>query len=338
MKRILSLIAIAVICVLPSSGQENEDKLKDLENLETGTVLATIPDSVAAADETQAEEAMVNDTADVEEYEEEEETYDDVSSIRIGRNIEVEESDDNVIIRVGEKEIIINEDGEDTTVNFNNFRKEKRSRHFQGHLGGMELGFNSFLEDYWNTSLLPENSFMDLHSAKSTCFNIYSPNVSLGITRRFGLVTTIGINFGNYRFDGNNSVTTDAGGVIVPLIPSDGIVFDKSKLSTVYAVLPVIIEAQIPVSHSSSINIGAGVIGAVKLGSHTKVVSNDGGKQKDKVRDDFNLNLLRYGLTARLGYEMFQVYGTAYLSPLFEDGKGPEIYPFEVGIALTIND
>jgi hypothetical protein len=95
---------------------------------------------------------------------------------------------------------------------------------------------------------------------------------------------------------------------------------------------------QIPVSHGSTINLGAGVTGAVKLGSHTKVVYHNDGKQKDKNRDDFNLNALRYGVTARAGYEMVQVYGTCWLSPMFEKGKGPVLYPFEIGLALTIND
>jgi hypothetical protein len=35
---------------------------------------------------------------------------------------------------------------------------------------------------------------------------------------------------------------------------------------------------------------------------------------------------------------MFQAYGTYYLSKMFEDGKGPELFPFEVGIALTFNN
>ena len=98
------------------------------------------------------------------------------------------------------------------------------------------------------------------------------------------------------------------------------------------------LELQLPVTGNSTINLGAGVIGAVKLGSHTKVVYYDDGKQKERTSDDFSLNVLRYGVTARAGYEMIQVYGTCYLSQLFENGKGPELYPFEVGIALTIND
>ena len=88
----------------------------------------------------------------------------------------------------------------------------------------------------------------------------------------------------------------------------------------------------------NTINLGAGVIGAVKLGSHTKIVYNTDGKEKEKRRDDFSLNVLRYGVTGRVGYESVQIYGTCYLSPMFENGKGPELYPFEIGIAFTMND
>jgi hypothetical protein len=59
-----------------------------------------------------------------------------------------------------------------------------------------------------------------------------------------------------------------------------------------------------------------------------------------KSDGDFSLNLLRYGATARIGYENFQVYGTYYMTPLFKSGKGPggvDLYPFEIGIAFTID-
>jgi len=51
--------------------------------------------------------------------------------------------------------------------------------------------------------------------------------------------------------------------------------------------------------------------------------------------------MLRCGATARVGYGNFQLYGTYYKTPLFEAGKGPggyNLYPFEIGIALTFNN
>lgn len=309
MKRLISIIVTAAVLCLPSAGQENTEKLKKLENLEENAKLGTPPDTLIL----EGEDAEI-----------------------------IEEMDDETVIRIGKRSVRISEEGKNTgsddedSPDCNYF--SRRDDAFRGHLGGFELGLNSYGEGYWGTSLESEDSYLDLNSSKSMAFNMISPGVSLGITKRFGLVASLGLNFNNYRFSGNNSVSVDEDGILMAEYPLLSVHYEKSKLATLYAVLPVILEGQIPVSHSSSVNIGVGVIGAVKLGSHTKVVYYEDGKQKVKNRDDFSLNLLRYGVTGRLGYEMLQVYGTCYLSPMFETGKGPELYPFEVGIALTFND
>lgn len=301
MKRLIPLIVTAAVLCLPAAGQENTEKLKKLQNLEENAELVTPPDTLV-----------------------------------------IEDTDDETIIRIGKKDIRITDDEEnddmDTDDSSDYDYMSHRDDSFSGHLGGFELGLNSYMNDFRSTSLEPGDNYLDLNSSKSIAFNIISPSVSLGITKRIGFAASLGLNFNNYRFSGNNSVSVDEGGLLMPVYPPLTVNYEKSKLATLYAVLPVILEGQIPVSHSSSVNIGVGVIGAVKLGSHTKVVYYEDGRQKVKNRDDFSLNLLRYGVTARLGYEMLQVYGTCYLSPMFETGKGPELYPFEVGIALTFND
>lgn len=330
MKRILISAVLIVALVLPSVAQEKEQKLKELEKLEEQTEKITPPDTLTAEEE------------EVEVITEEE--WDDTSRVKIGEIVTVEETDDETVIRIGKKAVKIFEDEDDIDVNI--FEEEfeesddpaDRRKSFDGHLGGIEIGYNNFTSGRWLKNETPMEGWLDLNTAKSTSFNIVAPPVSLGFTRHFGLVTALGVNFNNYRFDGNNTIVVDGEGIVTPSYPEDPIRFDKSKLATVYGILPVMLEVQIPVSHGSTINLGAGVTGAVKLGSHTKVVYHNDGKQKDKNRDDFNLNVLRYGVTARAGYEMVQVYGTCWLSPMFEKGKGPVLYPFEIGLALTIND
>lgn len=330
MKRLLISTVLIVAFILPSVAQEKEQKLKELEKLEEQTEEVTPPDTLAAMEE------------DVEIITEDD--WDDTSRVKIGDKVTIEETEDETVIRIGKKAIKIFEDEDDFEVDI--FEEEieesedpaERRKSFDGHLGGVEIGYNSFTSGRWLKNETPLEGWLDLNTTKSTSFNIVSPPVSLGFTRHFGIVTALGVNFNNYRFDGNNTIFVDGEGVVTPSYPADPIRFDKSKLATVYGILPVMLELQIPVSYGSTINLGAGVIGAVKLGSHTKVVYHSDGKQKDKNRDDFNLNVLRYGVTARAGYEMVQVYGTCWLSPMFEQGRGPELYPFEVGLALTIND
>ncbi len=339
MKRTLISSALIVSLLIPAVAQEKEQKLRELEQLEQQAEQATPPDTLVQ----QAEEyEILADTSEEAgtEYEESEDT----TRVRIGEIVTIEETGDETVIRIGKRGIRVFEDGDYTEIDLeeegsdDEYSDEKPSKSFDGHLGGIEIGYNNFTTGKWLDNSTPMESWLDLNSAKSSSFNIVSPPVSLGFTRHFGLVTALGINFNNYRFDGNNSVAVADNGIVMPSYPSESFTYDKSKLATVYAILPVMLEVQLPVSGGSTINLGAGVVGAIKLGSHTKVVYHDDGKQKDKNRDDFNLNMLRYGVTARAGYEMVQVYGTCYLSPMFEKGKGPELYPFEIGIALTFND
>jgi hypothetical protein len=42
----------------------------------------------------------------------------------------------------------------------------------------------------------------------------------------------------------------------------------------------------------------------------------------------------RYGFTARIGYKWLNLWGYYQLSTLFQEGKGPEMYPISVGITI----
>ncbi len=329
MKRILLTLTVILALVIPAQAQEKEkeEKLNQLEKLEQQAETATLPDTAVLEEEIAIMTEIEDPDPEMSEAEE---------------IIDLEDTGDETVIRIGNKAVKIISEDPDTKIVFENCEETNKTkspgRRFKGHLGGFEFGYNNYSTDKWGQNSYPVDGYLDLNTAKSTSFNFIMPAVNLGISRHFGLVTALGLNFNNYRFEGNNSIAVDGGGIVTPVYPPEGIQYDKSKLATVYGVLPVILEAQIPVSYSNTINLGAGVIGAVKLGSHTKVVYYDDGKQKDKNRSDFNLNVLRWGVTARAGYEMVQVYGTCYLSQMFEKGKGPELYPFEVGVALTFND
>jgi uncharacterized protein YdeI (BOF family) len=325
MKKLLS-ITIAILIVLPAICQE--EKIKELENLENKTdTILNKNDTIPKAGSKRKEEASVKqDTVIVE-------VGDEIFSIK--------DMGDETRIKIGKREyrVVENDDG---VVVFKRSGEEVHKRHkdrFRGHIGGLELGFDGFLTDYWSTSLEPEESYFDLNTTKSYYWNLLLPCVNIPFARHVGIASTIGIAINKYRFDGNNSIVKGENGVIGPSYPEPGTTYSKSKFVTTYAILPLILEVQIPVSNSNrTINIGAGVIGAAKLGSHTKVVYSTDGKQKEKNKDDFSLNTFRWGATGRIGYEFFQIYGTCYFTSLFEQGKGPELYPYEVGIAFTIND
>ena len=73
-----------------------------------------------------------------------------------------------------------------------------------------------------------------------------------------------------------------------------------------------------------------------RLGSKTKQKYEENDKtQKVKDRNDYNLNDFRLNAVVRLGYGDFTVFASYSLTELFEDNKGPELYPFTVGISLV---
>jgi hypothetical protein len=244
------------------------------------------------------------------------------------------DNNDDTEVRVGENYNRKDNWDENDDNDHKNF--ERRRNRFRGHWSGIELGLNNYVTST-NSMVLPDNiDYMTLHSAKSTNFNINFAQLSLGITRHIGFVTGLGLNWNNYRFDGNNNIIKGANGRIEELDP--GANLKKSKLATLFMTLPLFLEMQLPVHHNN-LSIAAGPIVAMKLSSHTKMVFED--DEKVKSNGDFSLNMMRYGATARVGYGNFMIYGTYYKTPLFQTGKGPDgvdLYPFEIGIALTFQD
>jgi hypothetical protein len=92
------------------------------------------------------------------------------------------------------------------------------------------------------------------------------------------------------------------------------------------------LEFQIPVNgHDKRLYFSGGVIGGLKLGSHTKVKRDN---SKSKSHDDFNINPFRYGTTARIGYRGINLFGTYYFTSFFKNDRGPEMFPFTIGIGL----
>jgi hypothetical protein len=219
---------------------------------------------------------------------------------------------------------------------YNNRPGRFTSHRFHGHWSALEVGLNNYTTSINDMSLPGDIDYMALHSGKSLNFNLNFTQLSIGLCRWMGFVTGLGVDWNNYRFDGNNNIAKDLNGQIVMLDPNG--ILKKSKFSTIYATAPLLFEIQIPVT-SNTLRVSGGVIGGVKIASHTKMVyDND---EKVKSSGDLNLNMFRWGYTARAGYGNLQVFGTYYATPLFQKGKGPggvDLFPFEIGIALTFQD
>ena len=217
--------------------------------------------------------------------------------------------------------------------------KEERQKNwtgsFNGHWAGLEVGMNMFHQtDYsmYNSSL-GYGEFFDLIPGKSLTWNLnFAEWAFKNEANNFALVTGLGFSFSDYTFDRTITIEKENGdGRIVPVdLNPEGL--KKSKLNVTYLTAPLILEVKTPLRMGGSrLYISGGVIGGLNIGSHTKYKYQ---KDKEKFRSNYHLNPFKYELTGRLGFGDFCLFANYSLSPLFKDGKGPELYPLMIGISF----
>ncbi|MGD9976818.1 MAG: hypothetical protein AB7S54_02670 [Bacteroidales bacterium] len=338
MKRLL-LPAILLQASIGIMAQNPEAMLKALERPDTvrnGSSLTT--KSFNSSSDSTVESGTITKAVAVET------AVPDSLSNRIEHNAVVNNVDnDTTIIRIGRKKIMLIDKDDKTTIEFPEksektvFYEFKSRRKFKGHWAGFEMGVNGFMDKNQSANLKGNVAWLDLKQARSWNVNINFMQYSIGLGSNWaGLVTGMGLEFNDYHFSNpiglkvNNGITIADSSYII-----SGYKVNKSKLSTVNLTLPLIVEFQIPTGERGhKIYVSTGVMGGLRLGSHTKVVYDDGEKHKSKTRDDFNIATFRYGITARLGYRAIRLYANYYPTQLFEKDKGPEIYPFAVGLVL----
>jgi hypothetical protein len=207
---------------------------------------------------------------------------------------------------------------------------------FKGHWAGFEFGLNNYVDKDFSLTRTPENEFMDINTGKSWNFNLNFYQYSIPVlSNRFGIVSGMGLEWSNYHFSNLNTINKIDGSIQV-----DSITYTdspkKNRFQTTYLTVPLLVELQLlDGKRKDRIYLAGGVIGGIKLFSNTKVVYSDGNRQNLKKKDDYYLRPLRYAVTARAGYKMVKLYFNYYMTSLFLQERGPELYPFATGLAIT---
>lgn len=147
----------------------------------------------------------------------------------------------------------------------------------------------------------------------------------------------------SFEYDTNGTKVYDGKTVFthIPSFSADGkqeINYKNNKLTVVYADIPL--EFRFRTKNSAFKFYLGGKIGLM-LSNHNKYHGDDysGVYPTGTVRvKDYkipNINTVRYGLTARIGWKWVQAYGYYSLSHLFKKDKGPDMYPISIGVTFT---
>ena len=241
---------------------------------------------------------------------------------------------DTTHIRIGRRTFKVIDGSSGTFVKMDKEPKDRNwTGSFNGHWAGIEVGMNMFHQTDYAMYNKAYGEFFELVPGKSLTWNLnFAEWAFKNEANNFALVTGLGFSFSDFTFDRSITIAKQNGdGMIVPVpLEADGL--KKSKLSVTYLTAPLILEVKTPLRMGGSrLYIAGGVIGGLNIGAHTKYKYQ---KDKEKTRSNYNLNAFKYELTGRLGFGDFCLFANYSLSPLFKEGRGPELYPLMIGISF----
>lgn len=213
------------------------------------------------------------------------------------------------------------------------FKHDKHNKRFKGHWAGFECGLNNYVTN--DFSVTPDEDYMEINTGKSWNFNLNIAQFSIPLVRdQFGIVSGVGFEWSNYHFSHDNTITKDDDNNVIVEKPIDE-ALKKNRLQTTYLTVPLLFEQQFGQKKTRDrLAVSVGLIGGVKLGSHTKYKTKE---KKYKNKDDFYINSFKIGYTARIHYHSLGLYFNYYQTPLFNDDKGPELHPFAAGMIFSFN-
>ncbi len=235
---------------------------------------------------------------------------------------------------------------------------EKKKKKRRAHWAGIDLGVNGFLNanngfDLSNdpslslTNPKEVTQFMELNYSKSWAVSVNFMEFFIKIKEHhFGLITGLGTEWNNYELKHNVRLTPEGGSYIYPTIDEytkdytwgeiDTINnFSKNRFKTWFINAPFLLELNTGDHKNKSFHLSAGAIVGFDVQTKMKYIyKENGSEKKEKDKQSFNTNPFRVSLTARVGVGWFNVFATYSITPLFENNRGPELYPFTVGVTL----
>lgn len=266
-----------------------------------------------------------------------------LSGLLIGFLSMATELDTTKITFKGRHILIINGNDSTEIVLGDSISLPKKRETRDSHWAGFDLGVNGFLTSSGSNSLDSKDAYLDLNYGKSVVVNLNPLEKYIPIAGdRFGVLTGLGFQFNNYDLKTDNRLITTSAtdstksqfGSFRDTINMESVT--KNKFKATYLTIPILFEYNDAKLARKGFHISAGMVFGYRIGSKNKMkyTTPGGNNKKDKYREDFNLNPFSMALTTRVGIGWLNMFATYNLSPLFQKGKGPELYPFTVGLTL----
>lgn len=203
---------------------------------------------------------------------------------------------------------------------------------------GIDIAINGYMAADGTPDLSTADEYMELDYGKSRSVSInFLEHKARIVSDYFGLLTGAGLQYNSYRF-ANDYTLASQGDSLIAYVDSS-ISLSKNKLRTTYLNVPLMLEFNTSRKHERSFHMAVGVVGGLHLGSmYKQKYSSEGQDYKVKSKNDFQVAPYKLEAMIRLGYGSFNMFAGYQLTQLFEEGHGPELYPWTAGITLVAFD
>jgi uncharacterized membrane protein YciS (DUF1049 family) len=153
----------------------------------------------------------------------------------------------------------------------------------------------------------------------------------------------LGAGFGSHNLYHDNNVlekdeqgNTQFGVIPDTLANGAGINVNNAKMNFTYLDIPLEFKIETENAIRAAIGFKVGMlINSMSKYKGDNYIDGSGDEIKLKEKNLDNVNRFRYGATVRVGYKWIDLSAYYSLSTLFEENKGPEMYPVSVGISLV---
>lgn len=210
------------------------------------------------------------------------------------------------------------------------------------HTANFDLGINNYLtgEDQFpdrdvNHSVRPWGSwYVGINSLQRT-----------RAARNFFIEWGLGISWYNFKFANDRTLLSTSPETVIFTEDDVNTDYDylRSKLRVTYlnfSLVPILDfgdhgrRPRIWDSYGSKFRIGVGPYVGYRIGSKSKIsyIDEEGERRREKTRDSFYLNDLRYGARLQLGFRATDFFVNYDMNELFKAGRGPQLNAVSFGI------
>lgn len=272
--------------------------------------------------------------------------FDDViSRLEASDTLKESDSDQEVVVKSGPEENWERLPDEESESKDNDDEWDQQVEHRRKRIGrtwqttNVDLGINNYLAD----GQFPNNKEIYTVRPWGSWYVGVTSTQRTRVGRNFFLDWGLGVSWYNFKFENNNvMVGTNDDGVIFTTDTRD-VDHIKSKLSATYlnlSFIPVLDfgdhgrRPRVWDGYGSEFRMGIGPYVGYRIGSRSKLVYKDAedDREREKNRDNFYLNNLRYGARLQVGFRSTDFFINYDVNELFAEGKGPKLNAVSFGI------